>query len=106
MQHVSLLNNFLFFFKGAYLVSLLLTNVWRPRCAWSKTGVETVEDRAIEGGRRPRSTHVRAQVGRMRSVVRPAEALGACTRLQSCLAGYEAAVSWAVATAERKEAGW
>ncbi|KAF3849849.1 hypothetical protein F7725_019568 [Dissostichus mawsoni] len=40
-------------------------------------GLETVEDRAIKGGRRPRSTHVRAHVSRVRAVIRPAEAPGA-----------------------------
>lgn len=38
------------------------------------TGLQTVEDRVIERRRRPRSTHVRAHVGRVVAVIRPAEA--------------------------------
>lgn len=33
-----------------------------------------MEDRAIKGGRRPRSSHVRAHVGRVGAMIRPAEA--------------------------------
>lgn len=39
--------------------------------------METVEDRTVEGGRRPRSAHVRAHVGRIRAVIRPAQTTSA-----------------------------
>lgn len=53
-----------------------LTDVWVPRCAGRSTGLEPVEHRAVEGGGRPRPTHVRAHVGRVRAVIGAAEAPG------------------------------
>lgn len=54
-----------------------LTYVWVSCCPRRSASLEPVEDRTFEGGRRPRSAHVGAHVGRIRAVIRPAETASA-----------------------------